>query len=63
LTNLAVRVGDLDASIERLQALGGTPVDSSRATFTLDAVVADVIVVLDPDGQPVELISATGGNA
>ena len=57
LTNLAVRVEDLEAALERLRALGGSPVESSRAEFEFHGAIVDVIVVLDPDGQPVELIA------
>lgn len=56
LTNFAFRVDDLVASAERLRALGGTPIESSRASFPTDGRTVDVIVVLDPDGQPIELI-------
>ncbi len=63
LTNFAVHVKQLESHVETLRRLGGTPVESSRAKFSLNSggareqSMAEVIVCLDPDGQPVELIA------
>jgi len=56
LTNFAFRVDDLAESTERLRTLGGTPVESSRSSFPVEDSTVELIVVLDPDGQPIELI-------
>lgn len=54
LTNIAIEFnGDLDTIMAKLKALGGTPVPESKATFS----GIDVMVCLDPDGQPVEMIA------
>ena len=56
LTNFAVRVPDLEQSRSRLESLGGRPVETSRASFPFHGRVVEVIVVLDPDGFPIELV-------
>ena len=57
ITNLSVYSQGIDAQVEKLSALGGTPVADSRAQFNYGSTTADVMVCLDPDGQPVELIA------
>ena len=60
LTNIAVRVDDIDRALARLVGLGATRVERSRQQFTTDQGAVDVVVCLDPDGQPVELIADRG---
>ena len=50
LTHLSLTVEDLPATLERVQASGGTVVDSSN--------VGVAVLVRDPDGQIVELLAA-----
>jgi len=50
LTHLSLTVEDLPATLERVQACGGTVVDSSN--------VGVAVLVRDPDGQLVELLAA-----
>ena len=57
LTNLAVYSKDIDRQMEKLRALGGKPISDSRAQFKFEGNTVDVMVCLDPDGQPVELIA------
>lgn len=57
ITNLAVYSQDIDTQMVVLKSLGGTPIADSRAQFSYNSTTADVMVCLDPDGQPVELIA------
>jgi len=50
LTHISLSVDDLDARLEKVRALGGTVLDETRLA---DAA----ILVLDPDGQRVELLT------
>jgi catechol 2,3-dioxygenase-like lactoylglutathione lyase family enzyme len=50
LTHVSLNVDDLDATLARVRALGGTVLDETR--------LADIaVMVLDPDGQRVELLT------
>ena len=57
ITNLAVYSQGIDAQMEALRGLGGKPIADSRAKFKYDNNTVDVMICLDPDGQPVELIA------
>jgi len=48
LTHLSFTVGDLDATIEQVRALGGEVVESSN--------IGPAVMVRDPDGQLLELL-------
>ncbi len=50
LTHLSLTVDDLDACLDRVRALGGEVIDSSRFRDL-------AIMVRDPDGQLVELLT------
>lgn len=60
-THLALRVRDLDDAVALLVRVGGEPVDETRMDNA--RVHARAIVVLDPDGNRVELIEAPGDPA
>lgn len=50
LTHLSLRVDDLDARLAKVRALGGTVLEESR--------LGDyAVLILDPDGQRVELLT------
>ncbi len=54
LTHFALRVDDLDAAIERVEAHGGALVEGSR--IRNDAFESDLCYVTDPDGVRLELV-------
>lgn len=58
LTHIALRVDDLDATLEALRRSGGTPLEDTwidNPEFQARAAIA-----LDPDGMRLELIEAPG---
>ncbi len=58
LTHLSLRVDDLDACVEQLEALGGRMLQSSR--IGVPERGAGAVFVLDPDGTRLELVQAPG---
>jgi lactoylglutathione lyase len=54
-THLAVDVDDLDATIEKLVALGGTVIQSTRTKFG----PTELCFIADPDGVRVELVATS----
>ena len=54
-THLAVDVDDLDAAIEKLTALGGTVIESTRTKLG----PTELVFMADPDGVRVELIATS----
>jgi len=59
ITNLAVPVDSIEDTIAKLSSLSGTVMENSRASFSVEDYRVNVIICLDPDGQPVELIEAS----
>lgn len=57
-THLALRVDDLDATLEALRRAGATPLDDTR--MENPAFEARAAIALDPDGNRLELIEAPG---
>jgi len=56
-THLSLHVADLRGVEQRLVALGGTAVDSTRARIPMPGGAAmDVLFVADPDGIRIELV-------
>ena len=55
-THLSVHVEDLPSVAERLVALGGTLLESTRLRIPMPDGPMDVLFVADPDGVRVELI-------
>jgi lactoylglutathione lyase len=55
-THLAVNVDDLDGTIAKLQALGGTVIPSTRTKFSAPEGTTELVFMHDPDGVRVELI-------
>jgi lactoylglutathione lyase len=55
-THLSVYVDDLEATVARLEALGGTVIESTRTTVGTTSMV----FVADPDGVRVELAVTAG---
>ncbi len=58
LTHIALRVSDLPALLERLEAEGVEVMKETRVTN--ESFGSDVVYVLDPDGVRVELIQLPG---
>jgi lactoylglutathione lyase len=56
LTHLSFRVRDLAATLERLVALGGAVVESSRTVIDLGGTPLQFVYCTDPDGVRVELM-------
>lgn len=55
LTHLSFEVDDLDATLAKVTAFGGTVLHDSRSTFTLPHMSGEVVFVTDPDGIRIEL--------
>lgn len=51
LTHLSLSVDDLDATLEKVRSLGGTVLEESR-------IANHAVLVLDPDGQRIELLTS-----
>jgi catechol 2,3-dioxygenase-like lactoylglutathione lyase family enzyme len=63
LTHLCLRVDDVEATADAIEALGGTVVRPTRTTIPLGAMTLDFLYCTDPDGMRIELMdlgSATG---
>ncbi len=58
-THLAVDVDDLDETIARLEALGGTLIKSTHTTFSSPQRTVELVFMADPDGVRVELVCQT----
>ena len=56
LTHLSVRVDDVDAVAQMVEALGGSVVRGSRTTFGTGENALDFVYCTDPDGVRVELM-------
>jgi catechol 2,3-dioxygenase-like lactoylglutathione lyase family enzyme len=56
LTHLSMRVDDVDAVAEAVEALGGTVVRQTRTTFDLAGTPLDFVYCTDPDGTRIELM-------
>lgn len=64
IDHLTINVTDLDRStrfycegLAKLEVLGATQLPRSRQQFATAQGAVDVVVCLDPNGQPVELIA------
>ncbi|AMK19975.1 glyoxalase/bleomycin resistance protein/dioxygenase [Sphingobium sp. MI1205] len=55
LTHLSFEVDDLDATLTKVTAFGGTVLHDSRSTFALPHMSGEVVFVTDPDGVRIEL--------
>ena len=60
LTHLSFRVRDVAATTERIVALGGAVVESSRTTIDLGGTALEFVYCTDPDGVRVELMDLGG---
>ena len=60
LTHLSFRVQDLAATAERVVALGGAVVESTRTTIDLGGTALEFLYCTDPDGVRVELMDLGG---
>lgn len=56
LTHIAVRVDDMDATIKRAEAYGGTCLPKTRTRANTDGLQSDIVYILDPDGVRIELL-------
>ncbi|MGA2836505.1 MAG: VOC family protein [Acidimicrobiales bacterium] len=55
-THLAVDVDDFEGTIAKLEALGGTLIESTRTTFSLPGATIELAFMADPDGVRIELV-------
>jgi len=60
LTHLSFRVRDVAATTERIVALGGAVVESSRTAIDLGGTALEFVYCTDPDGVRVELMDLGG---
>ena len=60
LTHLSFRVRDVAATTDRIVALGGAVVESSRTTIDLGGTALEFVYCTDPDGVRVELMDLGG---
>lgn len=56
LTHIAIRVPDIDAAVSRAEAYGGTYLPTTRTRSNMDGLESDIVYILDPDGQRIELL-------
>ena len=61
LTHLSFYVRDLQATTEKLQALGGELLPATHTRFESEGDVMEVVFVADPDGTRIELLSVLDG--
>ena len=56
LTHLCLKVDDVEATAEAIEALGGTIVRSTRTTIPMGATSLEFLYCTDPDGVRIELM-------
>ena len=56
LTHLCLKVDDVEATAEAIEALGGTIVRSTRTTIPIGATSLEFLYCTDPDGVRIELM-------